>query len=146
MTVEQLLKDRYKVIALYPHSPYEIGDLVEISELGTSFHCTTTTVWSTFDDDYVKSENYWSISNIEKYPHLFKKIHWSEEREEKDIPEFVKSLLTGEVIKPFMIDAEVGVLYEDATFHSERDGSSLRYWKPSTIEEYNEYININSKK
>ena len=88
--IEDLLKDRYKVIAPYPSSPYEVGDLVEITDIGTSFHCTTTKEWNTFIEEFAPVENYWSIKLIDDYPHLFRKLEWWEDREVSEMPEYVK--------------------------------------------------------
>lgn len=61
--VADLLKPRYKVIADWPYMPKHI----KVGELA--------------------SENF--IMKAMQYPHLFRKLHWSEEREESDLPKFV---------------------------------------------------------
>lgn len=99
MSVEDLMRDRYKVVANYPHSPYTIGDLVEISETGTSFHCTTTKDYDSFREDLVDQENYFSILRIIDFPDLFKKLFWWEERKESDMPQYVKSLINQKYYK-----------------------------------------------
>jgi len=65
MSNEELLKPRYKVIADYPNCPYRVGDLVEFSNVGTSFHCTTTKEYDQFHEDIVESENYVSIGKLQ---------------------------------------------------------------------------------
>lgn len=73
MTVEDLLKPRYKVIADFPMSICKVGEILEPQ--GKYFP--------------VIEGGYWNIE-IYKYPHLFKKLEWWEEREESDMPEYVK--------------------------------------------------------
>lgn len=65
MTVEALLKPRYKVIADYPNSIYSIGEIIECD---AEEDCT-----------------------LHKWPAIFKKLHWSEDRKPEDMPQFIKS-------------------------------------------------------
>lgn len=67
MEIQKLLKPRYKVIASYPSSKYEVGSTIE--NIG---------------------ENYCMFLN--EYPHLFRKLEWWEERRPEDMPEYVKLL------------------------------------------------------
>ncbi len=90
LSVEKLLEQRFKVIADYPHSPYKIGDLVEIPDSSTSYHCTTTKAYNSFTEEMCDSANYFSILQIENYKHLFRKLEWWEERDISEMPEYVK--------------------------------------------------------
>jgi len=105
MTVEELLMPRYKVIADYPSSPYYVGEIKD--RLGDNV-----------------------AAHFAKYPHLFRKLNWWEERKVEDMPEYVKyhngsiSLLTKD-----MIDAG-GIVLED--------------YLPTTEQQYNDYINSKS--
>lgn len=83
MTENKALQE-YKVIADYPGSPYKIGDLVEFSTVGTSFHCTTTKEYDSFREDIVEVENYISIGKLNDWPHLFQKV--STQEENKSLP------------------------------------------------------------
>lgn len=76
--IEKLMKPRYKVIADYPHSPYQVGEQIEFSDSGNGFHCTTTRTWSSMEEDMVDSQNYFHIDKLPKYPHLFKPLAWYE--------------------------------------------------------------------
>lgn len=69
MTPEELLRPRYKVIALFPGSKRKIGEVIHFQDLPG---------WPT-------KEYY------EDYPHLFKKLAWWEDRKPEDMPEYVKS-------------------------------------------------------
>ena len=60
-----LMKPRYLVIADYPNDIYKTGFIIE-------------------------GDNLRYMTNMEKYPHLFRPLSWWEFREEKDMPEYVK--------------------------------------------------------
>lgn len=69
MTTEELLKPRIKVIAPWPgmeDDDYEVGQI------------------------YTGTEEDLNISMIEMFPHLFKRLEWWEERDKKDMPDYVK--------------------------------------------------------
>lgn len=67
MTVEDLLKPRYKVIADYPGSNFNIGDILH-------------------NPEYFDKRN----SNLNKYPAIFKPLSWWEDRKPEEMPEYVK--------------------------------------------------------
>lgn len=88
LTVEELMKPRYKVIADYPGNFLSVGTII-----------VTHDIWQDFTIEL------WCQSN-DKYPHLFKKLQWWEERAVEDMPEYVKCVRTpdqiiqrGEVLK-----------------------------------------------
>lgn len=75
MTRENLLKQRWKVIATFPDSDFEVGSIQDRD-------------WC----KYVNGEDtvdgvLWSISD---FPHLFRELEWWEERDIDDLPNFVK--------------------------------------------------------
>lgn len=72
MTPEELLRPRYKVIADYPGNAWEVG-LVIPSE----YHAIK-----------IITDN--MIAFYDKYPHLFRKLEWWEERNIEDMPGYVK--------------------------------------------------------
>ncbi len=137
--VKDLMKPRYKVIAPYPYCPYEIGDLVEISDLGTNFHCTTTREWNVFTEENESQVNYFSIDILDTWSHLFKKLEWWEERSIEEMPMYVKALRDtmkfneGEVLKVLnWYDYPQACI-----FHNNYHAQVLT---PSTESEYNEYL------
>lgn len=74
MTPAELLRPRYKVMINYPHSAYEIGEIL----------CPRP--------------------NAEKilyapFPEIFKKIEWWEGREKADLPEYIKGNDSGTIVK-----------------------------------------------
>lgn len=68
MTKEELMQPRWKVIEGYPFSPpiHAVGTIIEGSLAPEGMEA-----WE------------------DKYPHLFKKLEWHEERKTEDMPEYV---------------------------------------------------------
>lgn len=81
MTNEELLSPRYKVIAGYPGSLYPTGYIIDEADNLEGF-----TFFST---------------EVHKYPHIFKPLAWYEEREEKDMPSYVRNVADGIVFKVY---------------------------------------------
>jgi hypothetical protein len=98
MTIEELLKPRYKAISDYPNSPYQLGQMVYISDTGNSFLCTQTNEYNRFSEEFEDVSNYSHIDTIKRYPHLFKPLNWWEERRAEEMPLYVKAKL-GKVVK-----------------------------------------------
>jgi len=68
--MKNLLNPRFEVIANYPKSIYKIGEIIDN---GYEFiYC---------DTDGLKYTD---------FPHLFKKLNWWENREEKEMPKYLK--------------------------------------------------------
>jgi hypothetical protein len=96
MTPEELLKPRYKVIAPYPDMPFSVGQVLLLQKHKEGWEYT----WAEHD-------GFHSMTDLEmsEFPHLFKEMEWWEEREEKDMPEYVKinadecSFIRGTVLK-----------------------------------------------
>jgi hypothetical protein len=83
MTVEELLKPRYKVIADYPNSLFEAGEVLTKIE-GISVYSTGRVGIDAYD--------------VSHYPHLFRKLEWWEERQPEDMPEYVKGKINGKKV------------------------------------------------
>jgi len=124
MTVEQLLEPRYKLIADFPNSPFKVGEILDL-----------------------KDE--WNIDNYlayDKYPHLFKRLEWWEERKLEDMPEYVRlnpvNTIGGE--KVFIIKSwhqehkSIRAIIES---HEHMNAMFERYFLPATQSEYLNYIN-----
>jgi hypothetical protein len=71
--IQELLKPRYKVIEDYPFSDCKLGEIFTEGKLEAAF-----------------------FNNLSKYPHLFRKLEWWEERDEKDMPEYLRTTEHGE--------------------------------------------------
>lgn len=116
MTTEELLQPRYKVIADYPGNVAYVGEIYE-------------------DDICIR----WNEQKFKKYPHLFRKLEWWEERDEKDMPEYVKCEFEGNVTVYKIVYWN---LKENRGYITEREVVSLGFLKPeyepkpATKEEY----------
>lgn len=80
MTPEELLKPRYKVIALWPNSKDTRVGAIMVFDNGIQAYLGGN---ATFFSPLVM------INEVKKYPHLFKKLDWWEDRELADLPEYV---------------------------------------------------------
>lgn len=118
MSTEELWKPRYKVIADYPDSEdhFIIGEVMY-------------------------GERYFDLNIYYKpYPHLFKPLKWWEEREEKDMPEYLKDE-NGEVfrVESYSKNSLVNLYknFKDPDFPF--GWHNLYELLPATLEEYNQY-------
>ncbi len=73
-----LLQKRFKVVADYPDNDIPVGIVL------TNY---SSDIWTNMEKGY---EFHAQVSWFEKYPHLFREMSWWEERELKDLPEYVK--------------------------------------------------------
>lgn len=90
MTVEELLRPRYKVIADYPNSEFEVGTIINFPNKRDYY--TGNDEW---ESEFVRDKNQggqfkFCIKKIEPFPHLFKKLEWWEDRAIEDMPEYVR--------------------------------------------------------
>lgn len=76
--VDNLMKPRYKVIADYPRSCFNIGDILRVSGDCAGKGYTGSGVMPA------------SVYKPELYPHLFRKLEWWEDRTPEEMPEYVK--------------------------------------------------------
>jgi hypothetical protein len=127
MTVEEFLQQRYKVISDYPESPFEIGDI-----------------------RYAEDRPYNGMSKefYDKYPYIFKKLEWWEERDIEDMPKYLKVVESGKIEKvtDYFLDAYTPAFYTGKTYKSKLFGIApepfnIRSTIPATEEEYNQYTN-----
>lgn len=80
--IAELLKPRYKVIADYPMSSVDVGEVL-IPDKETN-QCVT-------------QGGYWG-TDLTKYPHLFRKMDWHEDRLVGDMPKYLKCIKTPDQI------------------------------------------------
>ncbi len=135
MTTEELLKQRYKLIATYPHCPHEPGS-----------------IYTKKDGMYLREGGgYLNKVNLDQYPHIFKKLEWWEEREIKDLPRFVK--YENKISRVRQLNYDNGTWTESGysgvgLFHLDNQYQLKGfYWnevEPSTEQEYNDYISKNA--
>lgn len=132
MTPEELLKPRYKVIAPWPGTHWEVGDIFEYG-----------------DHNCFKTESQPSIpmhvSVLDEHPHLFKKLEWWEDRKLEEMPEYVKSIM-----QEYTYGVKVGVVIMvkewvrlcDAMYaiQSRKEEYHASCFVPATADEYNAYL------
>lgn len=81
MTTEELLKPRYKLIKDYPDCIAPVGSILQDDV--ESCIITTPTGSVSIQSSYL-------FRNKDKYPHLFQKLEWWEDRKEDELPGYVK--------------------------------------------------------
>lgn len=121
MNREELLKDRYEVIAPYPGGIYKEGDLVQPHP------------FYGFD----------TFPYPEKYPHLFKKIGWWEKRRIEDLPKYIKTKKTPERVFKVGYFTSYVVMYYGDDGKQKMDNTAI--FLPATEAEYLDYLTQNKK-
>jgi hypothetical protein len=118
MSVEELLKPRFKVIADYPGCEYSIGYILSIPDAD----------FDTGYEDFLKT-----------YPHLFKELEWHDERDEIEMPKYIKGnhITNKGIIFKLLDKSQNGRIFHDDTeielCHLLRYGS---FYTPATEDEY----------
>jgi hypothetical protein len=140
MTVEELLKPRYKVIADYPGNHYgNIGTILDRD-------------WAQYPNDDETQPAIWRIS---QYPHLFKKLKWWEERKLNDMPDYLgysrwigiygdMSEFNGEYEEIVKVKRHHLKAFDGEKFLSDT-GEAISYsvWYPATESQYLTFKNLN---
>ena len=80
-----LLKPRYKVIADYPGNAYKLGDIITFVQDGCSELIAN---YSSVNGD--RTRLMVAKKEFDKSPHLFKKLHWADERPVEQMPMYIK--------------------------------------------------------
>jgi hypothetical protein len=120
MTKDELLRIRYKVIADYPGSIFEIGHIINTYESAMAYLTET------------------EKGCLKDYPHLFKPLKWWEDRKVEDMPEYYKYSGNNGVFKTrFRPDGGIVMLEFSPT---ETVPVKMEYTLPATKEEYEAYI------
>ena len=139
MSTEELLKQRRKVIAPYPNSPYKIGEILTefFFDNGNSYFSVNSE--SGFHDKIVSGET------IKECPNIFSTMNWWEERELNDMPEYVRFKSNGEILR---IAKRAKGTPSDVYCQGVCKGGFTHYYQwlslydmmPSTKEEYEQYL------
>lgn len=133
---------RYKVIADYPNQPFPIGDI--LPSRNYEYFPITTIVYKNEFGENVRSVNWVESEVIDKYPALFRKLNWYEERDIEDMPKYVKIIDENVIAKVEEHNMNLGFTYKETSYfkteHSRRKVYSTNVI-PSSEQEYNDYIN-----
>lgn len=94
--IQELLKPRVKCIADFWDNPFKVGQIIQFTQEREYHDFITGELqgkdWLTDflpDDETVTRYMYWMRKFI-PYPHLFRHLEWWEDRDVKDMPEYVK--------------------------------------------------------
>jgi hypothetical protein len=133
MTVEELLRERYMVMALWPNSEFfEVGEILETSGDCAGKNKTGSGVFQ------------YPIYKPQNFPANLCKLHWSENRELKDMPEYLKHTVQGKTTYHKVNNWDMANLiwYGDGD-----ERGNIKMWhpdhtyQPATESEYLDYIN-----
>lgn len=124
MSIEELLKPRYKIINPFPGDHgFEINSIIEYRE------------YTVHDEDFTP----------DMYPNLFRKLEWYEERKIEDMPEYVKCYFgICKVKKHFQSRFDRLIIIDQQGYDRELYYNNLQMY-PSDETEYTQYINQQSK-
>ena len=132
--IQELLKPRYKVIADYPNNKMPIDAILIPNRLD-----------GTVNNDWVSpdpNDRKFIYADVSKYPHLFRRLEWWEDRDVKDMPEYVKRIMGTNKGKVYKI---ADPSQNGRIWHEEREieyGYFLRYaglFEPATETQFNDY-------
>jgi hypothetical protein len=122
MAPTELLKPRYEVIADYPGSPFEIGEVLQTNIYCAGQDMTGSGVLSS------------PVYKPEKYPAIFRPLDWWEHRKPEEWPQYVKWRdLVG----------KAGGTEKEFEMHLPNGNSTVMHidnYTPATETEYNEYL------
>lgn len=80
MKAQELLIPRYEVIGLYPNSPFSMGQII-IDKTKLETEKDVASLLRHYKYEY------------HKYPNIFRKMNWWENREDEEMPKKLKSLI-----------------------------------------------------
>lgn len=148
MNTNELLYPRYKVIAPWPGMEAEPFRLEQIVTLRP--HKDDEGECFIHIPDKHMPGSYMRRGFFDKFPHLFKKLEWWEERKIEEMPEYIKFTNSGRVFKISKWSKCIG----GWNMHNEVDGKDVTdcyasiEWHfqkeksaPATLAEYEQYIN-----
>lgn len=144
--VQKLLQPRYEVIADYFLNPHKVGDLLPFN--GESWHVLTVTYNDEFGDE-VRQQNWALDTEIDRYPHLFRKLSWWEKREESEMPEYFMipkdDDYEHDVDKFFKVSEEGKWGFHEGEVYifnyTKGGGTLIDYIQPATESDYLTFIN-----
>lgn len=135
-----LLTPRYMVEADYPNSPFRVGDVLRRHVYLESDE--TYYVYAKVPDNFnIVLHDYIDDDVIVKYPHIFRPMHWSEQRELGEMPRWVIWRSTGAISPCEWVEHKksFGCLIRGQKF------TSLNAFLPATESEYLEYLKSKEK-
>lgn len=134
--VEALMRPRKKVIAPYPGSPFNDGNILyyDDEKIEAGFWYSTS-----------ESGQRFYIQDPHLYPHLFKPLAWWEEREATEMPEYVKAESGKIFLSKWKIKEALKMVLYDAPNELQCEEyyvtpKVMCFFEPATESEYTEYL------
>lgn len=133
-SIEELMKPRKRIIALWPGSMFNVGNILyyddERIEAG---------YWYSLTESGVK----FYVTDPHLYPHLFKPLAWYEDREASEMPEYVKEI--DNKYHKVKYSEEFGFLYMEAFDGVVKSNwavvpNVMCFFEPATEADYLSYI------
>jgi hypothetical protein len=141
MTPEQLLIPRVMIIAPWPKmEPYQLGDILH-KDYVISFQSGKQ------ETLYQKTKNIFHMIRqieIDKHPHLVRKLEWWEYRELADMPRYLRNGNDHHVKVDMWYQQNENncyPLFSCSSLHLNDNYIRTRNWLPATEQGYNEYCN-----
>lgn len=145
MTVQQLLNDRYKLEVNYPNSELDDGAILHKHTFNNGNYCYVT------NQEVLLLGKSKRFGEVEGFPKLFCKLEWWEEREEKDMPEYLKLVFNNRIQYVHKIISWEGENYRGQPLYNyiNKVGSPqiacISELIPATEAEYANYLNTQNK-
>jgi hypothetical protein len=92
-----------------------------------------------------QGERTWLSTYFDKYPHLFRKLEWWEERKENDMPDYLKSVKSNLIVGVITWHTNHVTVGIQNDFFNREDIELTRKYLPATESEYNQYISTKEK-
>lgn len=121
--IENLLKPRVKLIAPVPFIEDEVSTILVSNQQGIFLHPT-----------HDEGSAYCIIwEDLEQYPHLFKRLEWYEERQESEMPQYIriKNTHTISFVEEWDLKSDMGWICRVARHWHHKDALL-----PATEQEY----------
>lgn len=143
-TASDLLKPRCMVAEDYPENPFEIG-MILIQDKDT-----VGEVWVLESEvGLIKQDRNFFYGDILKYPKIFKPLHWWQERNIIDLPDYIKWTSPGQDLISFF---KVNNWYSSPNssdiigcYVADYGRLFIKDCQPANKEEYDQYIKQQSK-
>lgn len=87
MNAQELLNPRFEVIADYPNNRYKVGDILQIAL--NPWNGEPTDIFHKLGEQ-IYVGNFFKAEELEKYPHIFRKLEWYENRNYSELPKKIR--------------------------------------------------------
>lgn len=128
LTTEALMIPRYKVIADYPGTAFEVGEIVRGDKKNVCVNVLS------------EVDSYIPVKLLDDYPAIFRRMNWAEERKAGEIPDYVADKTTGIIyeVTDYAISGEFAE-FKCKGYNAEQwmpEWLSIEYAIPSTEEAF----------